>query len=58
MIDKTHGVYELECDVCGESPDETFDDFEDAVNFKREQGWKSRKIDGEWCDLCPGCVAK
>lgn len=58
MIDKIHDTYELSCDICGESPDESFDDFAEAVQYKKGNGWKSRKIDGEWHDLCPECAAK
>lgn len=58
MIDRTHGFFELSCDVCGECCDESFDEFTDAVQFKKDEGWKSRKINGEWHDLCPECVEK
>lgn len=45
--------YELICDICGEDFD--FETFDDAVNYKRENGWKSEKYKGEWQDICPEC---
>ena len=55
MIDKSCGTYDLICDICGECAAESFDDFYDAVEAKKELGWISRKINGEWNDICPGC---
>ena len=55
MIDKQHGSYILVCDICGEVVDVPFDDFYDAVQFKKDNGWKSRKVNGEWKDICPEC---
>ena len=47
----------LVCDDCGE--EEEFLSFEEALNFKRDKdnGWRSAKEDGVWCDFCPSCVA-
>lgn len=56
MIDKQHGEYTRSCDICGEVIPETFPDFYDAVQFKKDNGWKSRKINGEWHDVCPECL--
>ncbi len=58
MIDRDSGDgFTLTCDECGEECDEYFEDFTDVVNFKRDRsnGWTSRKLDGEWQDLCPSC---
>lgn len=42
------------CDQCGDTLDpET--EFIDAVHAKKQEGWRSRKIDGEWIDLCCDC---
>ena len=50
--DLTKG-YWLTCDNCGEDFDlETFDD---AVDYKKENGWLSEKYNGEWQDICPEC---
>ena len=49
-------TYELYCDVCTESADMTFYDFNEAVEYKKAQGWKSREDDGGWYDICPECL--
>jgi hypothetical protein len=55
MIDKQGGQYYLICDICGEEADEAFDDFYDAVQYKKDNGWKSQKRNGQWEDVCPDC---
>lgn len=55
MIDKQSGRYHLACDVCGEEAEETFDGFYDAVEYKKAEGWKSQKRNGQWQDVCPEC---
>jgi hypothetical protein len=57
-IRKESDIYVLECDECGEESDEEFDDFYEAVAFKKDRsnGWMSWKDeDGLWKDLCPSC---
>jgi hypothetical protein len=41
--------------VCDTDADQEFDEFAEAVEFKRENGWRSRKTAGHWEDLCPDC---
>jgi len=48
-------MYFLYCDVCGEAADSDFFKFDDAVEYKKSNGWKSRKYGGEWEDVCPEC---
>lgn len=58
MIDKQSGRYHLICDICGEESEECFDgfgDFYDAVQYKKDNGWKSQKRNGQWEDVCPDC---
>ena len=55
MIDKDFDGFTLTCDVCGEEAEETFDDFYDAVQFKKDNDWKSQRRNGEWEDVCPDC---
>lgn len=53
-IDNFQGMYTPTCDIChAELPAEF--DFYDAVNAKKREGWKSRKVDGQWEDICPDC---
>lgn len=59
MIEKSMGTFDLTCDVCGDGPDESFDEFMDAVEYKKDNEWRSHKNDyGEWEDLCPECYKK
>ena len=56
MIEKIHGVYFLICDICeDEEGAEEFPDFMEAVEYKKDDGWKSKREDGEWIDICPEC---
>ena len=58
MINKFGKSYILSCDICQEEAEETFYDFYDALNFKRDNGWKSKKDEnGEWMVICPECQA-
>jgi hypothetical protein len=54
MIDKEYSGYLLVCDVCDHQV-KYFDNFQDAVDYKKENGWRSRKENGEWLDICPEC---
>jgi len=55
MIDNYRGLYVLTCDICGEKALETFEEFHEAVQYKKDEGWKSQKYKGEWEDVCPEC---
>ena len=50
------GYFYLSCDICHGVADKPFYSFMDAVTFKRENGWKSQKHQGEWEDVCPDCL--
>ncbi|HHW90826.1 MAG TPA: hypothetical protein GX745_08005 [Clostridiales bacterium] len=54
-IEKEDGMYRLYCDICGEKTSESFFDFYDAVQHKKQEGWRSQKNQGEWEDVCPDC---
>jgi L-rhamnose mutarotase len=55
MISNACGMYHLFCDVCGEKLFKVFHEFQDAVNYKKQNGWKSQRRNGEWEDVCPDC---
>jgi hypothetical protein len=55
MIEESYGDYKLVCDVCGWEADELFNYFDEAVQYKRDEGWKSQRHNGEWEDVCPDC---
>jgi hypothetical protein len=55
-IERFGDIFSLTCDICGEDHPETFYDFGDAVQAKKDDGWKSRRDkDGCWEDVCPDC---
>jgi hypothetical protein len=48
--------YRLVCDYCEEAVDVEFETFYEAVDYKKENGWKPVKDkDNDWQDLCPEC---
>jgi serine/threonine protein kinase len=54
-ISVSGGGFELICDHCEDSVD-GFDKFADAVQYKKDTGWKSVKGgSGTWYELCPDC---
>ena len=44
--------YVLVCDECGREV-KYFNTFDEAVEYKRDNGWKSKKDDGEWGRFAP-----
>lgn len=50
-------VFTPQCDVCGDVLEDEWD-FYDAVEAKKQAGWRSRKVDDEWIDICPYCQEK
>lgn len=58
MIDRSCGFYNLYCDVCGVEADDSFFEFYEAVEYKKSEGWKSQKRNGQWEDVCPDCQSK
>jgi len=44
----------LICDYCRKEIG-GFQDFYDAVDYKKEHDWKSIKVLDEWTDVCPKC---
>lgn len=53
-IERDGKDYSVVCDICLEVG-YTTDDFNDAVDYKKAYGWKSRKENGEWVDICNSC---
>lgn len=54
MIIKGVIGYDLICDICGRL-EYGHEDFDETVEYKKENGWKSEKYRGEWQDICPEC---
>jgi hypothetical protein len=58
MIERSGWQYELICDHCEDSVD-GFEEFDDAVKYKKENDWKSVKSSrGTWYELCPECSTR
>jgi hypothetical protein len=57
-IEKEGKKYCLYCDICGEEAEERFFGFYEAVQYKKQNGWKSQKSNDEWEDVCPECQSK
>ena len=56
-IDKIHGEYCLSCDICGEGPQQPFESFDEAIQYKKNNGWSSlQNRNGEWVELCDNCA--
>jgi hypothetical protein len=51
-ITRTYGDIEFECDNCGDSIETHTDDFTDALNFAKGEGWSARPVDGVWKHFC------
>jgi len=54
MIEREGWNYRLICDNCEDYKD-SFDDFEEAVEYKKKKGWKSVKGRTHWFEFCPKC---
>ena len=57
MIDKQYGSYYAVCDACGTALDGEYDDFQDAVDGMRANGWRTSKTGADWMNYCPACAA-
>jgi uncharacterized C2H2 Zn-finger protein len=56
MIDRQGGKTLIECDSCEEVfTGEEGVEFIDVLNAAKSDGWKVRKIAGEWLHGCPKC---
>ena len=56
MIDRQHGRVIIECDSCDEIFEgERGEDFMVVLGAAKEDGWKVRKVVGEWIHGCPKC---
>ena len=55
MIEREGWHHTLICDHC-EHPVEGFDEFSEAVKYKKTHGWKSMQSNrGNWYEFCPKC---
>lgn len=54
-LDRQHGNIIFSCDSCGETREAGSDDFTDAWNAAKGDGWKAQKIGKDWVHACPAC---
>ena len=54
-IQKEHGYFLLVCDICQNAEETDFETWSEAVDDKKELGWKSKREGGGWIDVCPDC---
>lgn len=52
-VDGVKTDYILTCDICGK--EFHFDSFEEAVQYKKDNKWRSRKQVEQWIDICKEC---
>lgn len=55
MIDRQKGRLLIECDSCPEVLDTETNDFNEAREMMKREGWKVRKIANEWLHGCAKC---
>lgn len=56
-IERYYRFYTPTCDCCGATL-QAEESFYDAVQAKKDAGWISRKVKGEWEDVCTDCQAE
>jgi hypothetical protein len=54
MIEREGWNFRLICDHCEDYKD-GFEEFEDAVSYKKRNGWKSVRGRTGWFEFCPRC---
>lgn len=54
MITQEYNKYKLYCDCCDNCLE--FDSFEEAVAYRKKEGWGSVKVFDDWIDTCPECL--
>jgi hypothetical protein len=55
MIDRQRGKLVVECDSCDEVLHTDTGDFEVARELMNQDGWRVRKVAGEWLHGCAKC---
>jgi len=53
LIERREKFHFLFCENCDIEIE--FDCFDDAVDYKKANGWKSVKVGQDWFDYCPEC---
>ncbi len=56
MMDKQHGDYIFECNLCPRVLETDQADFDTAINIMRRAGWTARKAGRDWIHGCDKCA--
>jgi Fe2+ or Zn2+ uptake regulation protein len=57
VIENTYGkAKQIICDNCGDGFET--EDWAEAQRIMKEEGWKTRKVNGEYVQYCPECEGK
>ena len=54
MIDRQHNKTVFICDNCGDGTEE-FDNFNEGMQYIKQEGWKLSNVSGVWVHYCPIC---
>lgn len=54
-IQKIDGSFALSCDICENEAEQRFDSFDDALDYRKVNGWQTRMRKGWYEDVCPDC---
>ncbi len=52
---KKHGDYIMTCDQCGDEFLSGMEDWHDALQEAKDEGYAVRQEDGEWVHYCEDC---
>lgn len=56
MIDRQGARIIFECDSCDATLEgDDHEEFKEVWAAAKEEGWRTRKIGGEWVHACPRC---
>lgn len=58
MIDRQYGNLLFECDSCPDIFQTDTDDFSDAWEKAKCEGWKTRKLGNLWVHACQQCAVQ
>jgi len=54
--DRDHCILAIECDCCEASDEFEGDDFNEAFDEAKAEGWRAFKDGDDWMHKCPDCV--
>lgn len=55
MINEEYGKFQLVCDICQNEHEQQYDTWSEAVEGKREAGFRVKREGGGYIDICRNC---